>query len=424
MADDKAKKTKIDLKARLGRTTAMGMTAPGALPAPPPSGPGSGPMPPPSEPGAHGSTAPPASRPSTAPNMASVRPPPGISQGIAPPPGLSPGIPLPPFAQQPRQAAPRAEKPSAAQQTIKVEIGEEIHDERKKARRNAGLAAVAGVFIGLGIGFDRRRLLGDQDDRAKSAARGAGALEKDVKEANDKLVDLDTKLTEAADKLNKSKVFPDDLSTALAGLTIPFDSTNLDNKGVNGLPNKVFKMVLNYTQACENLNKLREQLKNAAFSAKDPMTKAFKEEKEPVANYSVTFRSDSGAIVADLVQNKDNFAWKASTFPSKLQDRRQARRQGRHPLGQGRSRRRQRHHRHPHRPQDHLGPRQRHQRGALLQAPHRHAHRPPGQQGQPHHGDARPAQGRRGSRQRAEEGGRGLPVKAMGVPSSAPKPPG
>ena len=53
----------------------------------------------------------------------SVRPP-GVSPGIAPPPGLSVGIPLPAFAPQQRQA-PRAEpKQSAAQQTIKVEIGE------------------------------------------------------------------------------------------------------------------------------------------------------------------------------------------------------------------------------------------------------------------------------------------------------------
>jgi hypothetical protein len=320
MADDKAKKTKIDLKARLGRTTAMGMTSPAAIPGPPSSSPGSGPVPPPSGPGsgpgsAPGSVAPPPSRPSNVPNDASVRPPPAFTPGIAPPPGLSTGIPLPAFGPQPR-AAPRAEpKPSAAQQTIKVEIGEEIHEERKKARNRAMLAALGGAVIGLGIGFTAGGSSAT-GDRAKAAARGAEALEKDVKAANEKLVALDAKLGEAADKLNKSKIFPDDLSTALAGLTIPFDSTNLDNKGVNGMPGKLFKMVLNYTQSCENLNKLREQLKNASFSAKDPMTKAFKEETAPVANYSVTFRSEGGKVVADLVQNKDNFAWKGD-FPAK-----------------------------------------------------------------------------------------------------------
>lgn len=317
MADDKAKKPKIDLKARLGRTTAMGMTAPPALQGPP-SSPGSGPVPPPpgSEPGAaFGSVAPPASRPSTVPGVPSVRPPMGVSPGIAPPPGLSTGIPLPPFAQQQRQA-PRAEpKQSAAQQTIKVEIGEEIHEERKKARNRAGLAAVAGAVIGLGIGF----VGGGSSatgDRAKSAARGAGQLEKDVKAANEKLAELDTKLGTAADSLNKNKVFPDDLGTSLAALTIPFDSTNLDNKGVNGMPGKLFKSVLNYTQACENLNKLRETLRNVSAAAKEPLTKAFKEETTPVVNYSVLFRSEGGKVVADLVPNKDNFPWKGD-FPGK-----------------------------------------------------------------------------------------------------------
>ena len=65
--------------------------------------------------------------------------------GIAPPPGISPGIPLPPFGPRPVQQAPApAPKLSAAQQTIKVEMGEEIEQHRSSARRNAVLAAIAG----------------------------------------------------------------------------------------------------------------------------------------------------------------------------------------------------------------------------------------------------------------------------------------
>ena len=78
-------------------------------------------------------------------------------------------------------------KPSAAQQqTIKVEIGEEIHEERKKWRTRIMLGVFAGVVIGGGIGFVAG---GSQEkgDRAKKAARGAGLLEKDVKAANEKL---------------------------------------------------------------------------------------------------------------------------------------------------------------------------------------------------------------------------------------------
>jgi hypothetical protein len=175
------------------------------------------------------------------------------------------------------------------------------------------LGAIAGAVIGLGLGFVGG---GSQEkgDRAKNAARGAGLLEKDVKAANEKLKDLDAKLTDAADKV-KGKAYPDDLSTVLGGLTIPFDALNLDGKGVNGMPSKLFKMVLNYTSSVEALNKLRENMRNVAVAAKDPLTKAWKEETTPMANFSVVFRSDSGKVVAELVPNVSPFGWKGE-FPA------------------------------------------------------------------------------------------------------------
>lgn len=312
MADEK-KKTKIDLKARLNKTTQMGIAPPpglipggaGATPPPPASDPGAGPVSgpaPSSSPSAVPSA--PASRPSAIPAPVGIAPPPNL--------GLSPGIPLPAFGPRP---APKADpKPSAAQQTIKVEIGEEIHAERAKARNRAMLAALGGAIIGLGIGFVAGGS-SEKGDRAKSAARGAGLLEKDVKAANEKLKELDAKLGDASEKL-KNKSFPDDLSTALAGLTIPFDDLNLDGKGVNGMPSKLFKLVNDYTQSCKNLNKSRESLKNLAGLAKDPMTKAWKEEGAPMANFSVIFRTEGNKVVGDLVPNPTPFAWK-SDFPEK-----------------------------------------------------------------------------------------------------------
>jgi hypothetical protein len=302
MADDKAKKPKIDLKARLGKTTQMGMGGPGVVPTPAPSGPGATPPPPPSDPLARSPSAPapPPSRPGS-----SVPAPP---IGIAPPPGLSPGIPLPAFgAPARRQAEP---KQSAQQQTIKVEIGEEIHTERKKARRNAMFAAFAGALVGLGLGFVAGGS-SEKGDRAKGAARGAQLLEKDVKTATDKLKELDTKLQESAEKL-KNKGFPDDLVGALGGLTIPFDDTNLDGKGVNGMPSRLFRLVLDYTDGCKNANKLRESLRNLAGMTKDPITKAWKEETSPVANFSVVFHSEGQkqGVAAELVPNHTPFEWK------------------------------------------------------------------------------------------------------------------
>ena len=43
------------------------------------------------------------------------------------------------------------------------------------------------------------------------------------------------------------------------------------------MPTKLFKMVLNFTSSVENLNKLREQMRNVKrVAAKDPITKAWK----------------------------------------------------------------------------------------------------------------------------------------------------
>src|SRR5690349_6962285 len=113
MAEEK-KKTKIDLKARLGKTqTGMGGSVP--LPTPGPSAP--------SQPGA---SSPPAAADGVPPPVVPIPTPSVRPSGGGLSPGISPGIPLPPFAQRPsqREAAP---KPTAAQQTIKVEVGEEVH---------------------------------------------------------------------------------------------------------------------------------------------------------------------------------------------------------------------------------------------------------------------------------------------------------
>jgi hypothetical protein len=298
MADDKAKKPKIDLKARLGKTTQMGLAPPGGL-APLPGPPGM--TPPPDSgpgPGSGSVPAPPASRPSNMPG--SVRPP----VGIAPPPGISAGVPLPVFAQQQRPA-PRSEpKPSAAQQTIKVELGEEIHEERKKARNRAMLAAVGGAVVGIVIGY----VTGDSrstGERSKTTARNAGAVEKEVKAASDKLKELDTRITEASDKLSK-KEFPNELSGLLAGLVVPFEVTNLDKP----VPQKLTRPVATFYAQVENINRERESLKKLADFAKDPVTRAYKEETAPMANFSVIFRTDGKNVVADLVPNPTPFAWK------------------------------------------------------------------------------------------------------------------
>jgi hypothetical protein len=263
--------------------------------------------PPSSEPGGGFVPSAPSSQPSS--SAPSARPP--VAVGIAPPPGLSPGIPIPPFAQQqrPQRAEP---KPSAAQQTIKVEIGEEIHAERSLWKRRVAMGAAAGVLIGGVIGFVGGGAK-EKGDRARAGARGAAALEADVKGTVEKLKDLDAKVSDALEKILKQKKYPDELSQALAGLTIPFEVTNLDRKDVGFMGANVQKNVLAFTIGVEKANKSREVLANmvGAKSIQDSVKKMWAEETAPMVNFSVVFRAEGKQVVGELVPNVTPFAFKS-----------------------------------------------------------------------------------------------------------------
>lgn len=302
MAEDK-KKAKIDLKARLGKTQ-TGMTA---VPLPVP-GVGSSPS---SQPGA---PPPPSSDGVPAPAVATPTPSVRPSGGIAPPPGISPGIPLPPFAQRPSQREP-AQKPTAAQQTIKVEVGEEIHEERKKASKRTALYAVLTAIVGAAAGF----AIGGAQERSAAGGRGVKAaqdLEKEVKASNEKVKELSDKLQEAYTKLG-NKEFPADLANTLGGINIPFDAANLEKQGIGNL-GKSMKLLLKYTKDVQDLNTDKDQLKGVLTTVQPQAEKAWKEQKEPVVNYSVIFRPEgSKGMVAEFVPNKEPFKL-AADFPKEI----------------------------------------------------------------------------------------------------------
>lgn len=317
MAEDK-KKSRIDLKARLGKTTTMvGTNAPAVpmpVPGPAPSTPGS--VPPPADSNRAAAAAP----PTTSTGSGSVRPapppPPPAALGIAPPPGMiSSGIPLPPFGHQARPAPVATPKPTAGQQTIKVDVGEEVQQARASARRWALYASLAGAVVGGVIGFVAGGS-SEKGGRIKEAAKGAGLLEKDVKAATEEMRKLDAKLSEAGTKLT-SKQFPETLAADLGGINIPFDPTNLEGKQVGSLGSKALRTLLAFTSAVQDVNKSKDSLKNILSAAQGPITKAWKEEKEPMANFSVLFRSEGqNKVVADLVPNKEPFSWKGEFPPS------------------------------------------------------------------------------------------------------------
>lgn len=294
MATEEKKKTKIDLKQRLGKTQAGTSSVP--LPVPGvPSAPGSAP----SQPAPSSDGVPP---PIPAPTP-SVRP-------AAAPVGLSPGIPLPPFA-QPRpapQAAPS--KPTAAQQTIKVEVGEEVHQERKKATGRIALAAVLAALAGVGIGF----VIGQQkekSDRGSAAVKSAADLEKDIKVANEKIEALIKAVEEGSAQISskESPAFPAELEKTLSEIVIPFENDKLENRVI---PPKLLPKMLKFVQGVQRANEDKDDLKNTLPRKKGDVEKFWKDQKDPVFAFSVVFSPDrtGKGMMAELVQNKDQFEQK------------------------------------------------------------------------------------------------------------------
>jgi hypothetical protein len=145
--------------------------------------------------------------------------------------------------------------------------------------------------------------------------RARAAAGKDVKTANEKMAELSQKLV-AASKEFGEKSYPKQFAQDLSALNIPFDALMLEGKQVGNLPGKVLRQVFNYTQSVAELNKKKDSLKNLLGFAHAQVEKAWKEEKEPVINFSVVFKRDGDKLLAEFVPNKEPFPL-GKGFPEK-----------------------------------------------------------------------------------------------------------
>lgn len=300
MAEEKAKKPKIDLKARLGKTAAGAPTPPSA----------------PSDPGAPTSVRPEAG--------ASAPPRPSIPQGIAPPPGIAPPAAIAgaggfvnPFAPKPQPAPAPAPKLSAEQQTIKVEVGEELHEERKKASRLAIIVGIAALVSGVGVGFFAGGLR-EQASRQSIAIKGAMALEADVTTTNKKVEELTPILKEVEDGL-KTKKFPNDAITKLSGFAVPFNAATLESKSVGNMPGALQTKIFLFLRKCEELEDKKEALKNTLGAQKKAIEDVWKKEEKPVYELAVIFGGvGEGKMLTQVVAIKDPFEVSLKEWPKEL----------------------------------------------------------------------------------------------------------
>ncbi|MDX2055884.1 MAG: hypothetical protein SFV15_26010 [Polyangiaceae bacterium] len=304
-------KPKIDLKARLGKRAVQ--TQEGAASVPPPIGMG--------RPGG-------------------VVPQPGV--GVPPvrvaPVGSSPSqVPPPPMGSVPRSSAPYASAPyaSAPQQPapvmraepreIRVEMGEEVIEERKRAagKVRIGLAIVAVAAGGLGFFIGGRA---ENSSLSNNALKDAQGLLEKVKKANATVDELNGVLTSAIGKFKEQK-FPSDEVSKLGGINIPFSNEDLPQSiGRLGKPTRA--ALLSYLMKVQEANERKESLGNVLSSAQKPFEELLADRVKPKVRFAAVVASGAEGPWLQLAQVSEPFlvqeAGKSKLWPTQLNVKRVA----------------------------------------------------------------------------------------------------
>jgi hypothetical protein len=310
------KKTKIDLKQRLGK----GQPAPGPNGSISSTNPGL-----PRDPGA---TNPGVPAPVSSPIVGSndVRPPAavagapvggGIPAPVLPPPTAAPsgGLPAPPFgspgafAKAPEVANPFAKnEPKRPQrpQDIKIEVGAEAVEAARAMRKFIAVAGVGGALAGILIGS----VIGSgysTSKRESSALEGAAMLAQDVDAANAKVDQLSAKIGEAVKEMEARK-FPENFVKDLGGISVPFDGSKLVGRGVGNYDRRTLTLLFQYVADVQALNSRKEALQGLFGSQKQAIKAALEQGEKPQLNYTILVTKSPKGPVASLAPLTTPFA--------------------------------------------------------------------------------------------------------------------
>lgn len=259
MAEDK--KPKIDLKARLGKSSTAQAPAAGLGGAPAPSSGRSAPTP---VPPATGGVVP-------VPPGVPVGPPSPF--GVAPPKhhgAIDPSNPLAAVA-----APYRAPPPQATMvQPQRIEVDEvAVHEARKGARRQGVIIGLVMAVVFAAVGYV-----------AGGASEKSGAREKskgDAKDLADKLAETKKTLVALADKMEAGKSsltgrkFPAELSKELGGINVDFDGGQLSGRRFSGFSTQTTQGLIDFVTSVQALNDRKLLVQGLLNRLQKPMTEQF-----------------------------------------------------------------------------------------------------------------------------------------------------
>lgn len=223
--------------------------------------------------------------------------------GFPPPAGMAPqrpapgaSIPAPPgFNRGPSQApvaAPVAARPAvvahAAPQGIKLDADDLMQAQKASSSKAKVLALGAGLValvIGFGIGS-----LYNGNQGAKAAMEGAGLLVQEIGAANEKATEMNDLLKAAAKKI-KEGAFPSEEVEKLGGLDIPFDGSNLMNKGIGRYNATAMTLLLQYSTAVQNVKDQKDKVRRLLGGLKGHLEAAAAERTNPQFHWGVKLES-------------------------------------------------------------------------------------------------------------------------------------
>lgn len=209
--------------------------------------------------------------------------PPPPSTGSVPAPRLPGGLPLvsSPFA------PPEPEKKVSAQaQTIKVEIGEEVHAQRKKASKRTFVIASLVMVVGGAVGF----LLGSsyQANKAgREAAENAAGLMEATEKAQVSAGEMSDTIRKAEEKLLADE-WPADLAKYLKDTSIDYGPDVYGQHKPGGLPKDVLGSMITYANGVDKFQRQKAKVAKLLDSTQEPIEEFFASKKKKSVGYAIT----------------------------------------------------------------------------------------------------------------------------------------
>ncbi len=287
-------KPKIDLKARLGRKSAAAQS-----------------------PATGGSIPPPVSMHNP---LSGAPAPAGSPFASAPPQGHVASAPVASFD---AMGVPAVQAAPAPQMGVGGGGAFEMDADFAAAQRGSGVkkavaVALAAAAVGLGLGW----AMGSGSERDKSAQlalSGSRAIAKDVGAANAEAQKLSDVLTEAMKALKEGK-FPEEQVQALGGINIPFDGTNLANRGMGRFKPRLTTMLIAYASGVSKANTQKDKIRSLLSFAKDGVTELLQQKENPTVQWGVYIQDGPGGPWGNMARLPEPFSAKGR-WPGDIQVR-------------------------------------------------------------------------------------------------------